>query len=300
MATDFTPKNAKYFCEVCNFVSGKKSDYTRHLGTAKHKKNNANTTKIHQKALYTCECGRDFNDRSGLWRHTKRCKQVEQEETKENVLSDGTLLVELIKQNNEFKSLMVEQAGQIQSLQKQMMDIYKDGKTVNSHNTNSNNKVSLNLFLTEHCKDAMNIQEFIDSINFSIEELEETNKLGFVEGISKIMVNKLRELNTYERPMHCTDVKRETLYIKEHDSWQKDDGSKTRLLNVVEHIAKRSEKALPVWKKSHPNWDRPGTDDCDEFVELFTNLAGFQNPDKFRKQVMKNVMKEVVVSRDLL
>jgi hypothetical protein len=265
---NFTQNLPKLFvCNFCDFKCCNKKDWNRHLITNKHLKrcndneNNRNDdVKIskNNKPSYVCEiCEKHYISASGIWRHKKKCNieaigikinnntETIKEETKikENEYSDREeikllthMFLELVKQNSEFKELLVEQNKQNQSLQNQFIELAKDksitnntNNTNNSHNTTNNTHFNLQLFLNETCKNAMNINDFIDRIQVTINDLENTGRLGYVEGITRIFINGLKELEVNERPIHCSDAKRETLYIKDGDIWEKDDINKTKL-----------------------------------------------------------------------
>jgi len=207
MTTKKTKKNDLiYECKTCHFISCKKTDYKRHLLTIKHK-NNASTTDDNGKNenVYFCKkCDKKFNDRAGLWRHNKKCINIEEtneinndtnNENNYNQLTDKQLIMMLIKENSDFKTMM--------------MEVVKNG-THNTNTHNSHNKTfNLQFFLNETCKDAMNIMDFVDSIKLQLSDLENVGKLGYVEGISNIIIKNLNDLDVEKRPVHCTDSKRE-------------------------------------------------------------------------------------------
>ena len=249
MLTKKSPKNPLHFeCEKCAYVTSNKKDYTKHLTTAKHKKLTMLTDKIPKiPTMLTCElCGKQYKSRTGLWQHQKKCipkeepieeTPIEPIETIQNppIMPDMSVFIDLLKQNQDFKEFMVKQSKQIQEmqvnmqetqqenqeLQKQLIEAVKVGQHIeNQTNINNNNqKFNLNFFLNEQCKDAINMSDFLENMELNLEDLSETGRLGYVGGISRILVNKLQELDVYKRPMHCTDMKRETLYIKENDEW---------------------------------------------------------------------------------
>jgi hypothetical protein len=225
MSTEKSHKiSDKYCCIICHYMTSNKKDYSKHLSTLKHK-NNCLSTKINDKSQeipksYVCICGKEYKDRTGLWRHKKICdfeKEQDNDVKIDNELSDKNLIIMLMKKNDELQSMM--------------MEVIKNGtNNTTTNNTNSHNKAfNLNFFLNETCKDAMNIMDFVDSIKLQLSDLERVGELGYVEGISKIIVKNLKELDVTQRPVHCTDQKRETMYIKDHDKWEKDEEKQTLL-----------------------------------------------------------------------
>jgi SAM-dependent MidA family methyltransferase len=206
----------------------------------------------------------------------------------------------LIKQNQEFKELLVEQQKDNQDLQKQLLEAVKDVKHVTNNNVNSNNKFNLNFFLNEQCKDAMNISEFLENMQLDMEDLLETGRLGYVNGISRIFINKLRELDTYKRPLHCTDLKRETLYIRDNDVWEKEENSKDTLRKLVDKVANKNCKTMKQWTAENPNYTEMDTIENEEFMKLSTAiLGGFGEWEckQFRDKIIRNVIKEVLIAK---
>ena len=318
MTTKKTPKNAKVFeCKLCNFKCSKKCDFDRHLNTRKHKKTTDDNTKNADIVnTYKCShCNKIYSDRVSLWRHKQKCVLVpEEEEEEEEKPSNSNILLELVKQNQElmtsnqeFKELMIEQQKENQELHKQLVENGKQvgqhitNNTNNSNNTiNNNQKFNLNFFLNEQCKDAMNMSDFLDNMTLDIEDLTETGRLGFVNGISRILVNKLRELDTYKRPLHCTDLKRETLYIRENDVWEKEDNSKQKIKDLVDRVANKNCKTMQQWTEIHPDYTEMDTPENQEFMKLSDAvLGGFgeQESKQFRDKVIRSVIKEVTVNK---
>jgi len=219
---------------------------------------------------------------------------IEKEET-------HTALFELIKQNQEFKELLVEQQKENQGLQKQLLEAVKDVKHVTNNTVNSNNKFNLNFFLNEQCKDAMNISEFLENMQLDMEDLLETGRLGYVNGISRIFINKLRELDTYKRPLHCTDLKRETLYIRDNDVWEKEENSKETLRKLVDKVANKNCKTMRKWTEENPNYTEMDTIENEEFMKLSNAiLGGFGEWEskQFGDKVIRNVIKDVFIAKN--
>lgn len=301
-----TPKNPKKFeCIKCAFITSNKKDYTRHLTTAKHKNRTElnNFTPKNPKNEFCCEiCNKTFNARNSLWYHKKKCNVDnlsfnlvdENSETIPQKNSVNTMM-ELIKQNQEFKELIVEQ-------NKQLIELAQKPTTLNNNNQtiNNNQKFNLNFFLNEQCKDAINMSDFLENMTLDLEDLTETGRLGYVGGISRIFVNKLRELDTYKRPLHCTDMKRETLYIRENDEWSKEENSKKTLHSIVNRVANKNCKTIQQWTDEHPEYMVMDSPENQEFMKLTQAILGGlgeQECKQFRDKIVKNVIKEVMVNK---
>ena len=309
------PKNAEFFeCKICNFKCSKKSNYHKHLLTAKHKKFTEFTEKFTEKnaemnCKYVCDiCDKHYTSRMGLWKHKQKCSadhftdiplpeidDFEHTQQNENTSSTVATMMELIKQNQEFKELIVEQNKQLIELAQKPTMMTNNNQTI--HN---NQKFNLNVFLNEQCKDAINMSEFLENMTLDIEDLEETGRLGYVGGISRIFVNKLRELDTYKRPLHCTDMKRETLYIRENDEWSKETNSKEKLQYFVNKVANKNCKTMRQWTEEHPDYTIMDSPENQEFVKLTDAILGGlgdQECKQFRDKIVRNVIKEVMINK---
>jgi hypothetical protein len=219
---------------------------------------------------------------------------------------------ELLMANQEFKGLILEQQNENQKQQNEnmklqskileteskLLEVVKEGKNI-TNNTNCNNKFNLNLFLNEQCKNAMNISEFIDNMVLTVDDLKNTGKLGYINGISKIFADKLKELNENDRPMHCTDLKRETLYIKQNNEWGKESSDKSNFKTAIELVANKNLNNLHTWKEANPNHAVMDSKEDKEFVEIMTNSLGGMGTDreKNKDKIIKNVLKEVIVEK---
>jgi hypothetical protein len=268
------------------------------MKTKKHlQKVNENSKK------YMCSCGKTYKHNSSLWNHKRTCNAnspITQEEPSISPSTlDPSLVLEILKQNNEFKQIISEQNKQILELSSKVGN--NNNTTNNITNTNNNNqRFNLNFFLNEQCKDAMNIEDFIDSLQLELEDLTETKRLGFVQGISRIFTNKLQELDIYSRPLHCTDIKRETVYIKDDNQWEKDNHNKDKLKSIVNKVANKNYRQLSKWQEKHPNYLTMDTQDCDDFMDISCKALGGKNnneDDKFKQRIMKNVLKEVTLDK---
>ena len=254
---------------------------------------------------HNCACGREFSCRQNLHRHKKICTYTLPPVTTSNdnlpqPTIDAALVIELLKQNQEFKTLILEQ-------NKQMMELAnKAGNNTNCHNNNTtnNNKFNLNVFLNETCKDAISMDDFINSIEVTRDEFIHTGQVGFVEGISTVMAHRFRDMEVHTRPLHCTDLKRETIYIKNADKWEKDDADKTNMRKAVRGVAKKNMKELWRWYNDNkPAVEQIGTDVCEDYFKYHkAALGGYGKEEdlKFEDKIVRNVLKEVHVDKSSL
>jgi hypothetical protein len=234
-------------CENCNYICYKQSDYKKHLLTAKHKRlttTNKNSPEIAR--AYNCECGNVYMHLSSLCKHKKKCNQVNATiiEDKEREPTDNSIILDLISQNKELMEMLQEQNKIIQDL------VPKIGNTNNNNTSNSNNQFNLQVFLNEDCKDALNFSEFLAQIQVSFEDLENQAENGYIKGISRLFIESLQELGQNKRPIHCSDKKRKTIYIKENDEWDK-EGSLDILKKGINEVTKRTLQTLMKEKENN-------------------------------------------------
>ncbi len=307
------PFSEKFSCEKCNYYTSKKSSYAKHIESIKHK-NNALTTKSNfympgdLSKHYQCKnCDKIYNDRAGLWRHKKKCEnnnntnKPSQDDMNMNFKQDDNMLIngmfmDLMKQNQEFQKLIMEQNKQIIELSKEK------SITNNCSINNSNNKTfNLQVFLNEKCKDALNINEFIDSLKISLSDLENIGEKGFVDGISKIFVNGLKSLDIYKRPIHCSDLKRETMYLREKNVWEKDTENKDGLKKAVKLIAHKNMLKVSDWKEAYPQYKDASSKKNDQYLKILVGSAGpyNQEDDLWYDKIIRNVAKEVTIDKQL-
>jgi len=280
----------KYFCEKCLYSCSKKSSWTQHLLTSKHSK--ANTGLMPANKEYACEkCKIKFIHQSSYCRHKKLCNQ--EQSTTNNETDDKELIMMLVKQNSQ----LFEQNNE-------MLEIIKNGthNTNNSHNNtnNSHNKTfNLQFFLNETCKDAMNIMDFVDSIKLQLSDLESVGKLGYVEGISNIITTKLKALDVSQRPVHCADKKREVLYVKDEDKWEKDD-EKKKIRKAIKRVACRNQNLLPEFKKAHPDCGKYHSKHSDQYNKLIVESMGGSGDNDLEKEdkIIKNISKNVTIDKE--
>jgi len=289
---------ARFYCNFCDYGTNKKSNYDTHLISSRHSKNSAKETFGNQiqpnsaKIQLICEnCKKSFHNRSGLWKHTTKsnCVKVNECLKEESSLKDKDIIMMLIKENSEIKSLV--------------MEVLKNGINNNSNNiTNSNNKAfNLQFFLNETCKNAMNIMDFADSIQLQLSDLESVGELGYVEGISNIIVKNLKALDVTERPIHCADKKREILYIKDQDKWSKEDDEKKKLRKVIKKVACKNQRLLMKFKEDHPGCNYSESKYSDKYSKLVIEAMGGlgNNDDEKEAKIIKNISKEVIIDKNL-
>jgi len=283
----------EFCCNYCNYKTSHKSKYDRHLLTAKHiKKVNGNVleTQMSEKdiAIFTCKkCNKEFLSRSGLWKHNNNCKVELVEslnDTSNNQLPiSNDVIMKLLNDNQELKNIIFKQQEQISEL------IPKVGN--NNNTINNNQKFNINVFLNEQCKDAINLSDFIKSLHVTLEQLDFTNKNGLADGISKTIIDNMSKLSIYERPMHCTDVKRETLYIKENNAWSK-DVAKEKVKSVIKKTSSKNFNALMDWKTLNPDFMK-SEDKTDYFTKTISTIG--KSTDSINEKVIKKLCKETYV-----
>jgi hypothetical protein len=285
MLTDFTSKNVKKFiCEKCDFECCKKGDYNRHILTPKHlllTEKHQNTS--NHNCLY---CDKKYKSRVGLWNHKKKCTQNINKETEETDITDKNLILTLIQQNNE--------------LQKQMLEVIKNG-TNNIINNNSNNKTfNLQVFLNETCKDAMNIMDFVDSIKIQLSDIESIGQLGFVNGMSKLIIKNLKALDENMRPVHCSDPKRDSLYVKDANVWEKEDSENKKIKKAIKYISHKNICALPEWKAKYPDCIYSDSKKSDQYNHIIIEAMGGSGDNDAEKadKIVKKIAKEVTIDKN--
>jgi hypothetical protein len=312
MSTNLSHKShTDFFCEICNYFTCNKKDYNKHLSTLKHK-NQQNSTNINENILknpnFECICGKIYKERTGLWRHKKKCNKNITENTNQSVPINDTdkeqLILMLIKQNSEliketseFKNFMMDQ-------QNVMLEVIKNGThhTTTNNNNSHNKSFNLQFFLNETCKNAMNITDFVDSLQLQLSDLEKVGNVGYIEGISNIIIKNLNALDVTLRPVHCTDKKRETMYIKDEDKWEKEDDNKTKLHKMVRRISNKNIDLISDFKLLHPEWKKSTSKVSDQFNSIVIESMGGAGDNDFEKEekIIKKVAKEVLINKDHL
>jgi hypothetical protein len=304
-------KNAKKFhCENCNFICSKKSNYDKHLLTPKHQNTdkiltntdaenaeNANVTNI-----FVCECGNNYKHRQSLFNHKKKCHilNISNEELNTEDLNNEItpeLIMCVLQQNKELQKMLIEQGKTIMELSKNSSNTNISNNNINSHNKTFN----LQFFLNETCKDAMNIMDFVDSIKLQLCDLENVGKLGFVEGISKIIVSNLNSLDETKRPVHCTDSKREIMYVKDEDKWEKENETKQKMRKVIKHVTHKNSKLLKEFKTKYPGCEKSESRFSTAYDKLIIEAMGGKGDNDLEKEdkIIKNIAKNVIIDKHI-
>ena len=315
----------KYVCDLCKISCSRNKEWDRHINTAKHKKHltiNANENGLieEEQKEFICLCGKKYNTNSGLWKHKHNCNpnnkkddniilEVNESTIKTNIevsyLSNLILEVvknnsdlqkqtcELQKQNQEFQQ---ELQKQNQDFQMQMMEICKTSNNVNINNNSHNKTFNLQVFLNEECKDAMNLSEFIESIHLKLPDLLNIGKMGYTEGISKIILKELSETAQNKRPVHCSDIKREIMYVKQENKWEKEGPENIRLKNAIKNIEQKNIALLMNdWKAEHPDHMKSESSENDEYLRLVNQITS-GSEDNLNK-VIRRIAKEVMINK---
>lgn len=282
-------KEKKLYCELCDYKCSRPFLLKQHLSTLKHQKKIKQhlATQKYAQEIFKCEnCEKEYKQRSGLWRHKKKCeKKITPQNTCENkdLIEIVKTIVSNYNNNNDIKNELLEQI-------KEQTNIIKDILPKIGNNNNSNNKLNINVFLNEKCKNAINMTEFIESLNINLKDIDYTKNNGLINGISSLFINNLKQMETYERPIHCTDIKREILYIKDNNNWKK-DMHKHKINEIITDLTIKHRKILNNWKENNPSWEK---DDVkkDEYIYLVNSLMNDIDNDN----IIKNIAKETLVT----
>jgi hypothetical protein len=280
----------QYFCDSCDYNTSKKSNYDQHILTRKHITTTAGLQNPATSIM--CDCGKSFSCRQNIHRHKKKCFVVnnnnestlcEQQPTLHSSTDDMqmTLILELVKQNQEFKDMLMQQSNQMMEQNKTMIEVAKNSQVnntinnISNSNNNSNNKTfNLQFFLNETCKDAMNMKDFIKSLELSLPELEKMGELGFAEGMSRVFVNRLNSLDVTKRPIHCSDVKREIIHIKDDNKWERDNANLDRLRKIIKQLTHKNILRVDDWKKANPGCTEYNSRKNDQYLRLNMEAIG--------------------------
>ena len=285
----------EYFCEKCNFKCCKKFNWDRHLLTSKHKEDVFGKEQKEQKEqIHICKCGKLYSHASGLWKHKQKCNS---HDNKIDEPTDKELIFKILKQNSELIKENSELRKEQTDIKELILEIVKNGThNNNSHNTNTNshNKAfNLNFFLNETCKNAMNITDFVDSIKLQLTDLMDVGELGYVEGISKIIVKNLNNLDETIRPIHCTDKKRETMYVKDQGEWEKEDEKKTKLTKAVKNIANKNIRLLSQFREKFPDYNNSSAKISDTHDKIVIEVM--TSDETKDEKIIKNISKVTTI-----
>ena len=290
----------KFYCECCDYSTCNLYDFNKHNNTIKHFSNDKSifsmdlSQKSQEKKFICQNCNKSYKDNSGLWRHKKKCCIKENNEELNNHEITPELIMSVLQQNKELQQILLEQ-------NKTIVELSKNNTITNNNNitnTNSHNKTfNLQFFLNETCKDAMNIMDFVDSIKVQLCDLEKVGKIGYVEGISNIIVKNLNSLDETKRPVHCTDAKREVMYVKDENKWEKENENKNKLRKAIKHVAHKNSKMLKDFKTKHPDCDKSESKFSDQYNKLVIEALGGKGDNDLEKEdkIIKNIAKQVTI-----
>ena len=317
----FMPKKcSRFYCKFCDYGTSKKSSYDNHVMTLKHVASvsiskmempgNAFMPKFSSTTNYSCEnCDRLFGSPSGLWKHKQKCKTNETDDIKKDIkelakqITDkDELIMFLIKENSEFKNIIMEQQTQQNNIVMKVLENGTNNVTNTNTNTNcmNNNKTfNLQFFLNETCKDAMNIMDFVDSIKLQLSDLEKFGDLNYVDGISNIITTNLKALDVTQRPVHCTDKKRETMYVKDENKWEKEDDNKSKLRKAIKTVQNKNIKLLPQFREKHPEYKNSASRVSDKYDKMVIEVMGGLEGETSEKEdkIIHNISKCVGIDK---
>jgi hypothetical protein len=302
MSTTKVPKSSvTYVCQPCDYTTCRKSQYTRHLSTAKHQTNCFSTNSNNlvpksSKPLICTNCNKGYKERTGLWYHQQKCFPpiVANTDASNNFVIDKELVMSILKLNTDI----IKENSELKNL---MMEVIKNG-THTTNNTNSHNKTfNLQFFLHETCKDAMNIMDFVNTMTLEFSDLEEVGKVGYVEGISNIIIRKLNALDINKRPIHCSDAKREIMYVKDENIWEKENSTYDKLRKAIKHVTCKNSAMLEPWSKANPLCMNTSHRLNDVYVQMIgQSMGGKESFLDSENKIMKKSAKAVLIDKALL
>jgi hypothetical protein len=313
MMTMMIEKTPTFFaCKICDYSSSKESEYKRHLATRKHQNNDKNAKKN------VCVCGKAFMHRQGLHVHRKKCPQYNSKifsdydfeyETIDGNKNENIILCDNNNNNNNngsheksgiTKEMFMSLLKDNQEMMKMIKSLSENQLTTPQHITNNNNitnnQFNLNIFLNEKCKDALNMSEFIDSLKITLDDLLFSKNNGITRGVTDIMIKKLKELDIYKRPIHCTDIKRDTMYIKDEDKWHKDNNH-DRFKNTIIKVANKERSALQLWAIDNPDWMETEQKQIQYLTMVRSICEPIETYNNYERKIVKNIGKEILVDK---
>jgi hypothetical protein len=297
-----------YECKLCDYSTCNNYDYNKHIKTIKHKSVSESITiadfsmvcdKNRIKTEFKCSnCNKVYKDNSGLWRHKKKC-QTNKNELIETIINKQLqitpeMILNVLEQNKELTNMLVEQNKTIMELSKS-----NQNQIINS-NVNSNNKAfNLNFFLNETCKDAMNITDFVDSIKLQFSDLEDVGRVGYIEGISNIIIKNLNALDETKRPLHCTDKKREIIYVKDQGHWEKEDDNKSKIKKLISKVSSKNSKMLSEYREKYPDCKKCDSRISDKFNKMIIEAMGGpgENNKEKEEKIIRNITKATIINK---
>tara|TARA_B100001094_G_scaffold317051_1_gene359004 strand:+ start:594 stop:1493 length:900 start_codon:yes stop_codon:yes gene_type:complete len=293
----------EFYCKKCNYKCVTKFLWNQHKTTLKHNRQRLATPKKTDDTSYVCEyCGKSYKQRSGLWRHKKKCsseKSTTQNEIIKSEFDNNTLLNEHKELKELFKNILIDHE-QNNKVKEKMMNQLKEQSDIIKEmipklGNNTNNNFNINVFLNEQCSDAINMSEFVESLKIKLDDIQFTSTNGLVEGVCSVFLNGLKELGMNQRPIHCTDIKREILYIKDNNEWERENG-KNKIKTAINDVASKQRKAIIEWKNKHPNWNE--TDEGkEEYIQLMQDLMIDITSESNENKIIKNIAKETIIDK---
>jgi hypothetical protein len=312
MAYNFVPKNPlKFECSICDYVTCNKKDYVKHISTQKHQILTNDLQEIPKNPSSAilqnnvCECGNVYKHRQSLYKHKKYCKiikkydiDVNNDDNTQAINFDTNVVLDLVQKNQEFQKEMFLE------MQKQMFDFMKD-KIGDNNSTNimshSNNKTfNLQVFLNETCKDAMNISEFVESVKLQVSDLENVGKVGYIEGISNIIIKNLKALDVNKRPVHCADQKREVMYVKDENIWEKEDENNKKMRKAIRMIAHKNICMLKAFREKYPDCEEYDSKKSSQYNKIVYEAMGGKGDNEYEKdtKIIKKIAKVVGIEKN--
>ena len=310
-------KFQKFHCESCDFKCSKQSNYTKHTMTAKHL-NRTNPHVLEQNnadnipTQYTCKkCSKKYKARNSLWYHEQLCMVSQIEKSTPLQVDDHmqmNIILELVKQNQEFKDLLIQQSVQMIEQNKTIIEVAKNGQvnnnTINQTNSNNNNQTfNLQFFLNETCKDAMNMKDFIKSLELSLPELEKMGEVGFAEGMSRVFVNRLNSLDITKRPIHCSDVKREIIHIKDDNKWERDNANLDRLRKIIKQLTHKNILRVDDWKKANQGCTEYNSRKNSQYLKINMEAIGPVDDEEVKRdfgKIIRRVAENTAIDKKYL
>jgi hypothetical protein len=299
----------KFICNTCDFSCSTKTDWDRHILRPKHIKtlngNNTEIMEIEKNLAHICECKKRYKTNSGLWKHKKICEFIKKCDliipTKE-IEPDNNVINTLINENKSLKEFMMEQSADFKNIILEVCKNFQPSNMNNSHNNSHNKTFNLQVFLNETCKDAMNIMDFADSIKLQLTDLENVGEYGFVNGISKIIIKSLQEMDINLRPVHCSDLKREVAYVRENGKWEKDTPDNKLIKKAIKRVAHRNIRQIPEWKKLYPDCGLSDSKKSDQYNELTVEAMGGRgdNDDAKANKIVRKIIQNVVIDKKMM
>ena len=304
-----------YLCEYCNFQSSDKKDYNRHLKTKKHKNQISATLAMVEQSekpqkteknrkSYQCDiCNKVYKDNTGLWRHKKKCGvpaanlvcQNAQPVAETSSQISPELVLQVLEKNKELTEVVMEQ-------NKTIMELSKNSQIQTQNNMNNchNNTFNLQFFLNETCKDAMNIQDFIKSLQLSVQDLESVGELGYAEGISRMFVRGLKDMEVTKRPIHCSDLKREVIHIKDKDRWEKDNPNQDKLKRAIKDLSNKNIMLFDDWQKENPGYDQYDNKKNDIYLKMMVQAMGPPDEPSERRdfgKIVRSIARNTIIDK---